>query len=184
MQRHVMQAPGALPVLRHGGNVIADSDAITKYLRKTYPEQLDSFLPEDPTRCAAGQYTDARAARARAAARHVGHCVVLPSYSLLSVSSVPPCALPLRRPGRVHTTSMCRAALALSLLRMLEESTYFALNYCSFVPRDVFLSQLPIIFHDVARPLRGVVAAVFRRKILRDLDGQALLYSISALRAV
>lgn len=66
-----------------------------------------------------------------------------------------------------------RAALALSLQRTLEESTYFAFNYCSFVPRDVFMTQQPIIFHDFGPPLRGIVAAVFRRKILRDLHGQA-----------
>ena len=40
------------PVLRHGGNVIADSDAIAKYLRKVYPDKLDCFYPKDPTKCA------------------------------------------------------------------------------------------------------------------------------------
>jgi glutathione S-transferase len=38
------------PVLRHGGNVVADSSEIFQYLLNTYPEKMKVFVPEESDR--------------------------------------------------------------------------------------------------------------------------------------
>lgn len=66
----------------------------------------------------------------------------------------------------------CRAALATSLQRMLEEHTYFAVIYMLWQRDDVWSEYGPHVFEDVPFLMRGAVSSMVRSGIVRDLHGQ------------
>ncbi|MFA5938415.1 MAG: glutathione S-transferase family protein [Sinimarinibacterium sp.] len=66
-------------------------------------------------------------------------------------------------------------AEARALTRMLEEHTYWGLIYARWIDPAHWDALVETFFGDLPKPMRGFVARLARRKVMRDARGQGLL---------
>lgn len=70
--------------------------------------------------------------------------------------------------------SVAQRAHAHSLRRMVEESLCFCILYYRWLEDSTYRAATEVALASMARPVRGVVRPLIRRRILRDLWGQGI----------
>ena len=168
---------GKLPVLRHGGNTVADSSCIFDYLQATYPDKMKSFAPKDAKTCALLPSSHWRPTPLR------GQVTV----QLAPMTTLDSCSCAASgRLRHVHAQECwadsdlqlpqaqlaCRAAVQLALQRMLEEDMYFCILYANWYRDDAFAEIAKSSFGEIPALMRPFITRLARSSLLSAMDGQ------------